>query len=209
MRTIRISLWIALLGVALPWTTVGSAAPDTDPALRWDADWHAYVDAAHQASIEQSVAQAHQASAAVPGDAYGPDDLKQANALLDLPRRALAFNDVIGHWRCRSIQVGNLGTFAYPYFKCQIVRHGDGLYFEKLSGSQRRTGWLYRNGEGFALLGGNSVNEDSPMRYSGLPSGASTESDTLGSLQGLPDGRLLIVFDATPQSYELYELVRQ
>lgn len=51
---------------------------------------------------------------------------------------------LLGDWRCRTMKLG--GNFAqlvvYGWFKCRISIAEDGLWFEKLSGSQRTAGYL-------------------------------------------------------------------
>ncbi len=179
-----------------------------DDPLDLTGDWRAYARSEHIEALEESEALAATALDAVPADAYGQPDRQRARALLDAKRRPLSRDDLIRDWRCRSIQAGELGVFAYPFFKCRIQRRGEGLYFEKLTGSQRRSGWLFTEGETFVMLAGFSVNDDVVNRYSGLPGGAAPDSDSAGRAYGLADGRVLILFDATPDNVEFYELAK-
>ena len=115
-------------------------------------------------------------------------------------------------WRCRSVQASSLGIFAYPYFQCRISESPEGLLFRKVTGSQRRSGYLFEDGgRRFVLLGGQHVNEDPARFYSGMSAdfdGEDMEMDTVGVLQKKGKDRFLMILDASPEKYELYELVR-
>jgi len=82
----------------------------------------------------------------------------------------------------------------------------------KLSGSQRRSGSLHADGSGMWVFhGGGHVNDDPPRHYSGfVDASESQDSDSVGLLQTLADGRfrMLLDADADSESFELYVLER-
>lgn len=120
--------------------------------------------------------------------------------------------ELAGGWRCRSIQSGGL-LIAYRYFNCRITNLAGGLmFFEKLTGSQRRTGLLIPQPNGsHMLIGGFTVNEDPTIAYSGLLGAAGvSEGDTVGLLvPRASEDRVLMVFaEDLPARWEIYEMRR-
>lgn len=177
--------------------------------------WQDMIHEAHRASVRDPMHYVDRVNANLPKDAYGLGDLKQVRELVSGEALPLKRSELAGSWRCRSLQVQNLGVFVYPYFKCRITDGPDGLRFEKISGSQRRSGLLFPDGDRrFVFLGGQTVNDDPTHPYSALMEGfdgedpEATEMDTVGVLQKKAKGRFVMIFDATTEGYELYELVR-
>ena len=85
------------------------------------------------------------------------------------------------------------------------------LLFDKSSGSQRRSGRLLPAADGtWVFLGGATVNDDPRKTYSTLesPGAAARESDSAGVLRKIGDHHFLMILDAKPESYEIYELRR-
>ncbi len=120
--------------------------------------------------------------------------------------------DLSGAWQCRSIQSGGL-LIAYRYFRCRITPLAGGvLLFEKISGSQRRTGLLIPQPNGTHLfLGGATVNDDPTHAYSGLLGAVQpAASDTVGYLfPRASEGRVLIAFaESLPGAWEVYDMRR-
>ncbi|UXI67598.1 DUF4893 domain-containing protein [Tahibacter amnicola] len=128
-------------------------------------------------------------------------------AKAEKPSRA----DLLGDWRVRSIQGTRYGIFTYPYFKARIAERDGRLFFEKTSGSQRRSGYLHapeHGGPEWIFTGGASVNDDPQVSYS-LDSGATSaqDSDSVGVLWKVDD-QLIMVLDARGDDYEIYQLKR-
>ena len=98
-----------------------------------------------------------------------------------------------GDWRCRTIKLGGLTpSIVYTWFRCRIGERGGVLFFEKLSGSQRTSGALYAEGQGFVYLGASYVTGEKPPHYSGTGAAAgapATPDDQIGLLSLLADGR--------------------
>lgn len=195
------------------WTTQPLMA-GSDPAAR-SAQWRAQIDPEDLPRVELAIERARAVLEALPESEYGVKERPQIRALLDAPTLDRPDDRLLGNWRCRSIQIQSLGLFSYPYFRCRILRDGDLLAFNKLSGSQRRSGELFPDGPGrWVFLGGSHVNDDEPRGYSRRSDAGvdgsidSRASDSVGLLETLADGRLRIVFDANASSVELYELVQ-
>ena len=174
--------------------------------------WRGMIHDAHLWSILEAEKRAKAVNEALPADAYGLADLPQVRELLAAPSLPLQRSELPGDWRCRSLQVGQLGVFVYPFFRCRIRKDKDKLFFEKLTGSQRRSGEIFEDPPNrFVLLGGQTVNEDPQRPYSATMKDWDEEDldgDTIGVLTRKGKDRLLMILDATADSYELYELVR-
>ncbi len=105
-----------------------------------------------------------------------PADIKEVDALLG-PARPVEGEALLGDWRCRTLKLGgNFGGLTiYGWFKCRISIAEGGLYFEKLSGSQRTSGYLRpvypSNGEGlperYIYLGAAHYGGDPKSKYGG------------------------------------------
>lgn len=130
-----------------------------------------------------------------------PKDLAHVKALLGADTLTLPADMLVRDYRCRTIKVGGpIGSaIVYGWFKCDIVRTPDGrLFFEKTTGSQRMTGYLYPMSETkWVLLAAPNKDHSGPARdYSG-PEGGITDpqmQDRPGVVEWLQDGRYRIVF---------------
>ncbi len=175
--------------------------------------WRGVMHDADEASIDAAHQRASGVLAQLPADAHGRGDLPQALALLQAATRNVDRDALLGRWRCRSIQVDRTGVFAYPLFRCQIGLNEDGtLSFTKTSGSQRRHGQIYPSADGnWVFLGGQSVNDEPYRAYSGTfgdADNADLEFDSVGLVETLKDRRVRMIFDASVERVEFYELMR-
>lgn len=130
-----------------------------------------------------------------------------AEAHLPLDGKAL-----LGEWRVRSLQGTRYGVFPYPWFKARVTQRDGKLFFEKLTGSQRRSGWLLPPADAkgdWYFVGGASVNEDPQVGYS-KADGASEarSSDSVGLAWGIAEDRVLMLLDTRGDDYEIYQLKR-
>lgn len=109
-----------------------------------------------------------------------------------------------GQWSCRTIKAGGpfAGFVVYGWFRCDVVEKEGRLFFEKLSGSQRQSGYLYpRDQKSWVLLATPNEGHSGPVRaYSG-PEGPEKEKvtdpqliDEPGVVSLLADGRARAVF---------------
>jgi hypothetical protein len=122
-------------------------------------------------------------------------------------------NELTGNWRCRSAQLsdgskasdGKGGAYLYPYFKCAIRKKDGQLFFEKLNGSQRLSGNLYRvGGARYALVGGTDLADDPQVAY-----GYATDRNVVAYLFKVGAKRLRLEMPNTCCSdLEILELVR-
>lgn len=127
---------------------------------------------------------------------------KLVEELLDAKPLPVTPADMVGFTRVRSIQVApSLGIFTYPYFKCRFRERDGKIFFEKTTGSQRKSGYVYQNGpDSLIFLGGWSVNNDPQTTY-GSP------NSTAGTLYKIAPRRALLIFPSADR-LELYELTR-
>lgn len=131
--------------------------------------------------------------------------------LLAEPHRPLDADMLTGDWKIRSLQGGRYGVYTYPWFKARIARREGGLFFEKISGSQRRSGWLLPPTDGatdWYFIGGATVNEDPQVAYSKDDGARPRDSDSVGTVWGMSDERVLMLLDVGENGYEIYQLKR-
>ena len=79
----------------------------------------------------------------LPSDAYGLNEKVMVKKLLTSKNLRITNQELLAYKRVRSIQVSNMGIFSYPYFACRFKRKDGKLFFEKISGSQRKSGYVY------------------------------------------------------------------
>lgn len=187
-----VAILAAALSLALPVAApAGQAAPQgwEDRITEFDRD--------RLSRLDEAVAKGMEMAAAEPFPAGDYADL--VNIMQATPVSVTAAS-LRGNWRCRTIKAGGpyLSFVVYGWFSCRISQTPDGLYFEKLSGSQRQTGYIYpRDETSWVLLAApNEDHSGAPRPYSG-PRGGITDpqlQDEPGILEALADGRLRIFF---------------
>lgn len=131
--------------------------------------------------------------------------------LLAEPHRPLDAAALAGEWKVRSLQGGRYGIYTYPWFKARVTTRDGRPFFEKTSGSQRRSGWLLPPADGkgdWIFVGGASVNDDPQVGYSKSDNAGPRDSDSVGAVWGIADGRVLMLLDVGEDGYEIYQLKR-
>ncbi|MGA4815209.1 DUF4893 domain-containing protein [Pseudomonas aeruginosa] len=114
-------------------------------------------------------------------------ELEQLELSLAQPVVAVDEKGLLGDWKCRSTQADQYGIYRYPNFQCRIRRTDRGLFLAKTSGSQRVSGYLFREGtQRYVFLGGATVNDEPQVAFSGLAHGAPAESDVVASAARTP-----------------------
>ena len=143
-----------------------------------------------------------------------PSDLAAIDAVLHAQVTPASASALTGVWRCRMIKLGDVTPdIIYSWFRCRISERGGALFFEKLSGSQRTSGFLYGEGQGFVYLGASSVTGEKPHRYSGNGAAVgapATPDDQIGLLSLLADGRarLELPYPVQESTFDVIELKR-
>ena len=145
---------------------------------------------------------------------YAAQEVRMNGAGLDLspldsvlqPPMPIGGEALIGDWKCRTMKLGGIGTFvSYSWFNCRISYGEEGLFFEKLSGSQRTAGYLWpvypASGEGFPVkyvyLGAAHYADEPQGRYGGPANrlrNDTANSDDPGILEALGPDHLRIGF---------------
>jgi hypothetical protein len=129
--------------------------------------------------------------------------------LLDKKPMRISGDDIEGDWRIRSLQGSALGHFTYPFFKARIENLDGIFFFEKTTGSQRRSGALHRHlSDTMIFLGGRTVNDDPQVGYSGAyPDNTLVDSDSIGLLHQLAPDHLIMLLDVDYNgNYEIYDM---
>ena len=130
-----------------------------------------------------------------------------------------AIGRITGNWRCRTMKLGGLTPeIVYSWFRCRISERDGRLFFEKLTGSLRTSGYLYPEGDAYVYLGAQYVGAGyGPMEkrpsYSGDgPSAGAGETpdDQIGLLSRTADGRarLELPYPVQESTFDVMELKR-
>jgi hypothetical protein len=190
--------------LALPFAAMAATATAADARLE-------QIWPEHQARLSdaQRRVDAVNANPEIPaGDA---DAKAVVEELLAEPHRPLTAAELTGDWKVRSLQGARYGIFPYPWFKARFEQRDGRVFFEKLTGSQRRSGFLLPPADGkgdWYFVGGASVNEDPQVPYSKAAGGSARDSDTVGLVWGIGEGRVLMLLDVSDDGYEVYQLKR-
>jgi hypothetical protein len=185
----RLALLAALLSFAALPALAGEAPDWRSHATPRDLDrLERYEDAVTKGMMESRVA----------GEENG-----SYNELVSIMEGTLVPADaekLMGDWNCRTIKAGGpfAGFVVYGWFRCEVVAREGRLFFEKLSGSQRVSGYLYpRDEKSWVLLATPNEGHSGPIRdYSG-PEGGVTDPqlvDEPAIAALLEDGRARAVF---------------
>ena len=148
-------------------------------------------------------------------EAQAGSDMGTIHAVLDPAPQAIGEGALAGKWRCRTIKLGGMTPdVVYCWFHCRISHRDGGLFFEKISGSQRVAGMLYPREEGgYVLLGATSVGNEPPHRYSGNDESAGAEAtpdDAVGVLSatGSNHARIEFPYPVQESTFDVIELKR-
>jgi hypothetical protein len=151
-------------------------------------------------------------------EAASAPDIAAIRSILQAGTVAASADRLAGTWRCRTMKLGGLTpAIVYSWFRCRISEHGGRLTFEKLGGSQRTSGTLYPEGDGFVYLGASYVHyngaNEKPRVYSGsgaAAGAAATPDDQIGLLSLTYDGRarLELPYPVQESTYDVIELKR-
>ena len=139
----------------------------------------------------------------LPSDAYGLNEKAMVKKLLTSKNLIITNQELLAYKRVRSIQVNDMGIFSYPYFACRFKRKDGKLFFEKISGSQRKSGYVYDNKpDSKVFLGGWSVNDEPQTTYD-------SDHSEPGMIYKTGINKIIMVFLAPDeQSFEIYELTK-
>jgi len=89
---------------------------------------------------------------------YGIADASSVNNLVNADKLPISTSDLFEFTKVKSIQGGPYGIFMYDYFSCRFNEKGSKIFFQKTSGSQRKSGYMYRKDEySFVFLGGEPI----------------------------------------------------
>ncbi len=134
---------------------------------------------------------------------YGYAEKNMVEKLLNAKTYPITPKDMIGFRRVRSIQIdARDGIFSYPYFNCRFKKADGKVFFEKTTGSQRKSGYVYQNSpESLVFLGGWSVNDDPQTEY------GSTNS-VVGKVYKIGPRKAIMIFPTEEDRVEIYELTK-
>ncbi len=155
---------LAITAFSLPLLAMGAALAGpcaADPALDLTA-----FDTARLEALETSRAKAAGQIAAA-GDLEGLATLEAFYEQGFAPAATLP----VGDYRCRTVKLGGpFGPFtAYSFFQCRVSETPDGLKLDKLTGSQRFSGYLTEIDGGLVFRGASHYGDEQPRRYGDDP----------------------------------------
>lgn len=117
----------------------------------------AALDAHFGTALREAFAGGAPADLATLGAAMAGTPLPPDQALAILP----------GDWSCQVIKIGGISPLViYPPFRCTAGTDGR---FDKITGSQRKTGKIKRDGDALIYTGTGYVEGDMPRPYAELP----------------------------------------
>jgi hypothetical protein len=147
--------------------------------------------------------------------AQAGSDTALIHAVLDASPMSASQGALRGSWRCRTIKLGGITPdVVYSWFRCRVSERDGGLFFEKVSGSQRLSGMLYpHESGGYVLLGALSVKGEPVHRYSGNGPSAgaqATPDDVIGLLSSTGRGtaRLELPYPMQESVFDVIEMKR-
>jgi hypothetical protein len=177
------------------------------------AAWEGRISAHDRERLEQLPAS--RAEGLAGAEAAGRVERALVNAIVARTSGPISAQELKGTWRCRILKLSGLAPIkVYDWFTCRVRENKYGLYFEKITGSERMAGYLDDYGDGrMVLLGALSVKNDPPRPYSGGNPGigvASSSSDLVGLVSTLGRGHARIEFPypAIESDYDVIELRR-
>lgn len=194
-------VWAGLLAAVLPMAQAGAC------------NWKTFARDSDHGAIERAV---QRLATRFESDDFDRDDadMRLARMLSERARNALPLSVgvISGEWKVQSIQGGRGSVYVYPAFRVWIAQTAScGQFFEKYTGSQRRSGHLYPmpDGQAMAFVGTKTVNDDPTLDYA---IHGDTQSNTVGKLVRLGPEELLLILDLESDEpsapYELYYLHR-
>jgi hypothetical protein len=189
-----------LSGVVLIALSTAAQAGWQDDATPFDANRLAKIDEARSKGL---------------AEAQSGADFAKIRAVLDAGLMPMSDNDLSGNWRCRTMKLGGITPeVVYGWFDCRVTYKNDGLYFEKLTGSQLVSGKLYPKSEGsYVFLGASRVKGEPMNHYSGNHGSAGAEAtpdDVAGVLTttGLNRARIEFPYPLQESTFDVIELKR-
>ena len=143
-----------------------------------------------------------------------PEDLRALETAMGGGGEAISPSAIMGEWRCRTIKMGGLvPLIVYDRFRCRFSMKNGQVFFEKLSGSQRVSGYVYDDGARMILLGALSVGNEPQGSYAGAGESAGgevAESNQIGIVVRSGSGRMRIEFPYPyyESTFDVLELTR-
>jgi hypothetical protein len=127
-----------------------------------------------------------------------PIDRNAAHGVLDAVAGPILAQQLSRNWRWRLMKLGGLEpAIVYTWHACRFTSTPKGLFFEKLSGTQRFSGYADADGARMILLAATSVRDEKQRSYSGGSEGfgaRATPNDHVGAISSIGAGRARIEF---------------
>jgi len=134
-------------------------------------------------------------------NAYDYGSSNKFSKLVQQEKMPIRTQELFDFKKVKSIQGESLGIFEYDYFGCKFIEKNEKMFFQKTTGSQRKSGYLYRRDDySFVFLGGWSVNNDPLTSYK-------SQNSEAGILYKVSQNKLILIF-ANELGYEIYDIIK-
>ncbi len=176
-------------------------------------DWRSVITPADQSRLDRMALAISEGDSLVRQSNPPPKTADLEHLTREMKAAALPIDAVSlpGAWHCQIIKVGT-SLAVNKKFKCLIQSTPNGLELSKIGGSDRITGYLYRDGERRMILLGHVSAKDEPTApYSALAGGHATPqnpnyTDVVGVLSQTGPKHLRIVFP-WPYFQSIYDVM--
>lgn len=186
------------------------------PNLRFNENWLNLIDSSDLRCINNSIGKINEINRALQLDVYSANNnileendidtvkISQISELVNCIKHPINKNELTGYNKVKSIQCNTMGPgiAEYGFFPCRFYFRNNKIFFQKIGGSQRKSGYLYRKDEfSYVFLGAWSVNENPTTEYGG-------EYSTAGIMYKVAPDTLVIIFIGDSE-YEIYFISRR
>ncbi len=136
-------------------------------------------------------------------NAFALNEKPDVENLLTAPIMEISPTELLKYKRVRSIQItsSNDGIFSYPYFNCRFIEKEGKIFFEKTKGSQRKSGYIYKNTPNTMIFLGGWTYNDNPQTTYG------SENSIAGILYKIGENKLIMIFIEDKNRFEIYEII--
>lgn len=181
------------------------------PNLRFNENWLNLIDSSDLRCINNSIGKTNEINLTLQLDVYSANNnilevneidtlkISQISELVNCIKLPINKNELTGYNKVKSIQCNTMGPgiAEYGFFPCRFYFRNNKIFFQKMGGSQRKSGYLYRKDEfSYVFLGAWSVNKNPTTEYGG-------EFSTAGIMYKVAPDTIIMIF-TDDSGYEIF-----
>jgi hypothetical protein len=165
-------------------------------------EWQQLIKTKDLEDITNAISTVISINNALTPDSYDYSKKEIINKLIESNKYQLNADELVNFKKVCSIQGDKrLGIFSYPFYSCYFNIKGNSIFFKKTTGSQRKSGFLYkRDNYSYVFLGGSSVNDEQETTYT-------SDNSEAGILYKVSSNKLIMIFIDDYQ-YEILEIIK-